>query len=278
MNAQLKHLVEDYVNFWKEMKNLKQGQGPYIHPADRDYLSQKKELWFRAKDASKYDHDRDAKKIHVDLMPSPYMGDIMNAKIIIFMGNPGIEKPKKGVATPREYLDHKKTILWDALVSTIHQDFSSPSMADYPYLFLNPEMVDTAGGRYDKSMYGGCIKHLQNHFQDGRKVLAKNICKIQLYPYHSTSKPGDSKDDPDSFLMNTPSYQRAIKFLAEFLPAIVKEQGKLIIATRWIDCFDGLLRIDDNVKIAKYPRLVRTCFSNEFKDTILQHLHANSNS
>ncbi|MDP2216974.1 MAG: hypothetical protein Q8J68_06815 [Methanolobus sp.] len=226
MNKKVQNLVTDYVSYWKQMTDLRQSEAPFIHPADKSYFQENIDKWFLRKDLVHYNDITDSTKIHLDLLPAPYIGDIMNAKVVIFMGNPGVDNPKLKLQ-PAEYEDHyNNSLVWDALVATLHQDFSSDKMMNYPYFFFNPQLSHTAGGRYDTTMYRRLIEDIDSKGLDGRRLLAKNICKFQLFPYHSARKPSIK------LVKNTPSYKKNLEFMSSFLKDTSAQEDMLFIVTR----------------------------------------------
>lgn len=241
MNATIKQLVEQYVSFWDKLLISSKAVGSFIHPCDEKELTPNgvinRNICFTTSQIIQYDKKKDGEKIHIDLLPLPYMGDILNARIYIIMNNPGIGEKK--ISNKTRDSDHRvlgeyedidnKNGLWDALVANLRQDFSNPLLNEYKFSFLNPLFCDTAGGRYISAKMSKSIDFYCDLMEVdsciGKKAYANNICFLQHYPYHCGLNPA-------KFQKSLCSHQTMQKFYKDFLPEISKQEDRLVIVVR----------------------------------------------
>lgn len=281
MINEVKQIINDYVGYWKSMPIATDSAGPYIHPCDEKDLNGTKASCFRARDKHEYDKVTCSEMVHVDLLPSPYMGDIENAKVLIFMNNPGIGKQerfdkhhKENQNFLGEYNDFERSDLREALIDTLHQQFSNPEHSDYRFAFLNPKFKDTEGGRYIFSKLAKCIEKFncspEAKLRDGLKVFANSICFFQMYPYHTGNKPSKYQS-----MLN--SHKRALDFYQTILPKIYDNEDILILVVRGHKHVINFLPESKagyyfNIKGA--PNRARFSFTSDgcFGDKLVQHL------
>jgi hypothetical protein len=85
----------DLIQFWQQCRL---DQAPFVHPEDRDILSKKKR-WIADNDPVDFDSyiasprfgDSSDDRLHLSLLPIPYMGDLRKADIVVLLLNPGFE-------------------------------------------------------------------------------------------------------------------------------------------------------------------------------------------
>lgn len=107
-------------------------------------------------------------KIHPNIFPAPFMGDVNNAPIIILMLNPGYDK-KEDVEGTNYYQTY--TNWW---MQQIQHKLPYPEL---PLFCLEEEYCT-------KSIYwNDKLKPLIDNTD--RKRVAKNVAKVQFFPYHS---------------------------------------------------------------------------------------------
>ncbi len=220
--------MNDLIKFWQEL-DTNPNKGCYIHPDEKIILKSYKDPFFKGEDKDNYNKTTDNKKLHIDLLPSPYMGDIRNAKVYILMNNPGIgqqDKEKKHFLG--EYDDHANPALWRALSATLKQDFNCEELSEYKFLFLNPIFQNTSGGRYIIRKLNKCISlydQLKQNNSDGLKVFSNNICFLQMYPYHSGN-------NPEKFQNNCKSHLMAMDYYKNLLEPLCYKEDILILVVR----------------------------------------------
>jgi hypothetical protein len=103
-------------------------------------------------------------KIHTDIMPCPYMGNVNTAPIVLLLLNPGYDTKEKVNGFYTKYND----ILLEELV---HNN----SGLALPLFSLEENYKKDSPYWYNK------LKPI--HDKVGIKVVAHNLCKIQFFPY-----------------------------------------------------------------------------------------------
>lgn len=111
-------------------------------------------------------------RIHMEIMPAPFMGNVHNAPIVILMLNPGYD-PKEDEVNEEDGLNYYNRYkgYWKNEIQHI------PSIPNFPFFALDQE--------YSKSSDYWVNKLKPLIESSNRETLAKNICTIQLFPYHS---------------------------------------------------------------------------------------------
>lgn len=105
-------------------------------------------------------------KIHTEIMPAPFMGDVRNAPIVILMLNPGYDPKEEERGFYSEYKH-----FWQNEIQHI------PSITDLPLFCLDEQYCKFSPYWNDK------LKPIIS--VAGKDKVAKHICKIQFFPYHS---------------------------------------------------------------------------------------------
>lgn len=172
--------LEEFIQYWHELDFNK---SPYIHPQDRDWLLQEKhgskinmtvpstpEQWVE---------EARGNKVQFGLLPMPYCGDLRNADIIICLLNPGL--------SPADFYAEKQEFFHDRLVKNIKQD--AVSVAQYPFMFLDPHWCWTAGYHWWSRKLDGTIAEVANVLKydwlEASQKLSTRMAVIELFPYHS---------------------------------------------------------------------------------------------
>ncbi len=111
----------------------------------------------------------DKYKIHTDIMPAPFMGDVHNAPVMILVLNPGFDKEeeKRGFYTKyfdfwRDEIQHK----WNKKLPLYCLDEEYCTYSNYWATVLSPISSELG--------------------ENGKEIIAKNVCKVQLFPYQTT--------------------------------------------------------------------------------------------
>lgn len=171
--------AKNLLNAWKSLDNSKP---PYILPGDeviREYTHKYKN--YKTFISDKYYGDIESTKFHTGLLPVPYSGNILKAKIFILALNPGF--------SIRDYYEesHCKKI-----ISKRKQRLKNiNSEKDFPWLSLNPEFAWTGGYDYWTKKLNPIIKKIMVEskisYVEVLQLLSKNIAVLELVPYHSKS-------------------------------------------------------------------------------------------
>ena len=173
-------MFEDLVKYWKEAGiSLKEEKDSYIHPKDeaiKEYVN-----------GQQID---DPIYLHTDLYPEPYNGDLSNPKIVFLYLNPGFNEQDYEV----------KMIMRQKLINALNQDFDNNK--EYPFCWLDEEYKDKPKDENPGAFYWNKLfdqKNKNNSFLENllykkeefnnhvatRRWLARYVCDIELFPYHS---------------------------------------------------------------------------------------------
>ena len=231
--------VKKLCDFWKKENFHRDTK---IHNGDYDYLKEKNLLVENCKSfedyVEKYLNEPADKKFHQNLIPCPYVGDLKNSKIYILSLNPGFGN---------DYYFERDSEFRSALEGNLSQKFYDN---DYPFLYLNPRFLGTGGGSYWLKKLSPVINHLKTKmkFTDALSFLAKNICLLEIVPYHSKSF-GFSK------YIKLPSVNKMISFLKNYvIPKAEKNDAALIVLRKGKELKDlGVLPKKTTRNVLIYP-------------------------
>ena len=175
-------------------------------------------------------------KIHTNLTPVPFIGDIVNSKIFLLQLNPGVYLPPGFQESPvTELYKAFPHIVKDSLKNICQQKVK------YKFISLNAEKPQSDGFRYWTKIFKPYIKEKKDYYK-----ISKSVCCIEYFPYHSNKfKPihkSISKKFLDSQLFNASIVKRAI------------ENKKLIILMRGRKQWKSLLKAEGikNLKKIKW--------------------------
>jgi hypothetical protein len=121
----------------------------------------------------------DDTRLHLGLLPQPFIGDVRRASIYVLSLNPGLE--------PTDYYgEYEVPEFRSALLATLKQRFNEIAQ---PFLFLDPRYSWHGGFRWWHGKLSGVIARLRDEwrvsFGKARKCLASEMASIELLPYHS---------------------------------------------------------------------------------------------
>lgn len=122
---------------------------------------------------------RDDTRLHLGLIPQPYIGNLKAARLILLSLNPGLN--------PGEYAYDKNEIYRQTLIHNLEQKLGPH---DFPFIFLNPEFAWHSGFSYWTKHLRGLIEAVReegwaNTFNDALAFLSQRIACVELVPYHS---------------------------------------------------------------------------------------------
>lgn len=168
--------------------------------------------------------------IHTEIMPAPFMGDVHNAPIVILMLNPSYDS----MEDERGYYKNYRSYWKDEIVHI-------PSIHDYPFFALDIEYCKFSPYWENK------LKFLLEHTD--RATLAKKICTIQLFPYHSKNyKPIYKKLIKEE---NFDKYLPSQKYNFELVKNAMARNAIIIIARgkkEWYEAIPALAILDGSEK------------------------------
>ena len=109
---------------------------------------------------------KDNFKIHSEIMPAPFMGNVQTAPIVLLMLNPGYDQEEELKGFYKEYRS-----FWKNEIQHIQ------SIPELPLFCLDERYVNYSN-YWEKK-----LKPLT--LMTSREKVAENICNIQFFPYHS---------------------------------------------------------------------------------------------
>jgi hypothetical protein len=212
------HPAEPLIQFWNEC-DLE--EGPYCHPRDKDFL-------FHRRNASKIDTRMPktadewlvasrASAAQLSLLPSPYLGDLRRAEILLCLTNPGL-------SIVDFHAEQKVDKYREAIVRQVRQE--KIDELDYPFFMLDPELCWSSAYQWWMGKFQGVIDDLAKvrhagDFAAANRTLSREVATIELFPYHS-------KDfQLRNVVKNLPSSHAARLFVRE-----MAERGKTVIVMR----------------------------------------------
>ncbi|SEK14918.1 hypothetical protein SAMN05444746_1166 [Variovorax sp. OK212] len=161
--------------------------------------------------------------IHTGLVPLPFVGDVRRAKVYFLLLNPGL-------SATDYYAEYEADGFRQRLLSNLRQDFAQ---TEYPFFPLDPRCAWHSGNAFWERK----LKHLllqlcersgHSHAQV-RKFLAKNICAIEMLPYHSVRL-----DVPGKYLARLRSCALARECVGALVPQ-ARDGHSMLVAMRQVD-------------------------------------------
>jgi len=234
---------KDLLETWADWANLQPQSGPFILDADREVLLDRQansvtyHSWCEASNA----HDLcapDDSRLHLGLLPEPFVGDIRNASIYILLLNPGVD--------PSAYFgEYEVTEFREALIVNLQQRSQRN-----PFIGLDPQFAWHGIFRWWQQKLAGVTQCLANErglsIAEARSCLCSAIASIELFPY-----PSPSFRDGGGFL-EIPSVKLARDFVleSEFILPRVERGEAIVIVMRKVD----LWNLPDMPGVIKYDR------------------------
>lgn len=120
-------------------------------------------------------------RLHLGLLPIPYIGHLRKAIIFVLMLNPGL--------APGDYFAEQSVEKYrGALIRSLRQENSDD---EYPFFFLDPQFAWHPGFEYWEGKFHSITRALATRegttYQTALSFLAKNLACLELMPYHSKS-------------------------------------------------------------------------------------------
>ena len=178
-------------------------------------------------------------RLHLDLIPLPFMGDLEKASVYVLMLNPGL--------SPMHYFEYRDSRFRQALIANLRQ---KPAKGVMPFVSMDPQFAWHDGFSYWHEKLGEVIERIANcsgiTFAEAREKLAAKLAVIQLVPYRSAKKPSVEG-------------LRSVELVKDYVSKIIiqercKEKGALVIMARgvsaWKTCLPKELR--ENFKDRRY--------------------------
>ncbi len=210
-------------NPWFELNSYNQGDY-FIHPAESKIID-------RFNNSLKNEHS-ELFKIHTEIFPAAFMGDVFNSKVVLLTLNPGFDENEEEKDFYGKYRD------W------FLKELTHSNRFECPLYCLDEEYAEYSD--YWKKR----LRILEEYF--GKEVLGKKLSKIQFFPYVSKK----FKSVPHKFIEN--EFGAGKKYLPtqEYNFHLVREAIKrdaVIIITR-----SKNLWLNAVTELQGYPNLLYT--------------------
>ena len=139
-----------------------------------------------AKVVRSYNHKaKSDRKLYVNNFgPIPWVGNLLKAKVIIVMLNPGMSKLSKQI--------NDEKLERPFLMRNLSQK-NNPGL-----FYLNPKLKETGGGFYWRRRFNSFVQKSFDNLEVGYADIARRVCIVQLIAYHS-------QKDPSSIRSKLPS-------------------------------------------------------------------------
>jgi hypothetical protein len=248
--------METLIDYWRRFE-IHPG-GLNVHPDDRDWLIKRKPSVLDQDRINSFSEYVGSKRfgssdnnLHLSLLPKPYVGDLANARVLIFLQNPGLEPSDYFAEGRKDFRKLAENNLWQSL----HED--------YPFFILNPEFAWTAAYIWWESKLRPVIKDLLKSsvcdtYQDALRYLASRVAAVELFPYHSVNS-GALNAIPKWHEM--PSVLQAKSFFGN----VCKDSSKLKLIVRSHRHWDSSVITNDCEHIHSAPRTRGFTFNKEVK-------------
>ena len=222
------------LNEWRKWDS---GDFPYVLDRDANVLESpswkpwtaKYRGWRKATGDPDFCKSED-KRLHLGLIPVPFMGDMLNASIYVLMLNPGLG--------PGDYFEYKVPSFRQALLANLRQERITGVM---PFVSLDPQFAWHGGFSYWHQKLKGVIEALAASrdisLAEARSTLGTKLAVVQLVPYHSTIF-------NQKALQQLSSVRLAMEFVRQTVAERVRAQNAIVIVTRQVKTWDRCLPDD----------------------------------
>ncbi len=170
-------------------------------------------------------------RLHLSLIPEPYVGNLMKARVIILLLNPGL--------TPSDYHAQGIPAYRDALLEQLKGEGNG---GDYPFLHLDPAYAWQDGFTWWNRKLRSVIKKAADDWFHhdviaARRAVARQVASLELVPYHS-----ECFGLKDGLVRQLRSAALARDFVKQVLVPKAAAGGCEIVVTRRVN--DWGLRVD----------------------------------
>ncbi len=247
-------MPNELVNYWKRW-NYTVGMLK-VHPDDVDWMTRN---WKGPLESEQFKNLREYTRsprfgandsdLHLSLLPVPFVGNLENAKVIIFLANPGF--------TNADYYLAEQHSFSDLFLRNLRQE----NDLEFPFVYLDPEFAWSAAFEWWESRLRPIITELtlrdRSTYLDSLRKVAQNIAVVEMFPYHSVNGNTLKGISPPSFM---PSVAKAREFFR--LHAGNKNQLTLLMRKH------GVWRGDSKLELAKHylegPRVQGLTFNPKY--------------
>jgi len=164
----------------------------------------------------------DDRRLHLGLLPVPYVGVVETASIYLLMLNPGL-------SAADYFAEWQEASYGQALVENL--------AGQSPFLCLNPTFAWHPGFAYWHGKLGGVLRRLASAtgipYQTVLDAVAHKLCVLQLLPYHSPSF-----GVPRQLLERLPSCQLVRSFVSDVVVPRARDGSAVVVVTRQADLWN----------------------------------------
>jgi hypothetical protein len=176
--------MNDLVEWWQ---GCSLESSPYRHPDDKKDIPENRFVNYSFKEYVKSNEfGLKNNKLHLGLIPVPYMGDLEHSSIFILMANPGLKNIDY-------YAEQENKELRQTLKNNLIQEGLDK---EFPFACLNPKFSWYSGYEYWERRFYNLIKDYQEEkrikFLQALSHIAQRISVLELIPYHSLQNPRDN--------------------------------------------------------------------------------------
>ena len=166
-------------------------------------------------------------RLHLGLLPQPFIGDVRNASVYVLLLNPGL--------APSDYYGEYEVQEYRAALSANLKQRSSDGAI--PFLFLDPRFAWHGGFTWWHGKLAKVIAQLSIawdvSFAEARARLGSALASIELIPYHSAAF-----RDQGGWLKELHSVTLARAFVGDFVLPRVERGQAIVIVTRKVAVWD----------------------------------------
>jgi hypothetical protein len=167
-------------------------------------------------------------RLHLGLLPQPFLGDVRRATIYTLLLNPGLG--------PDDYYgEYEVPEYRAALLANLKQ--TSRGASAIPFLFLYPQFAWHGGFDWWHGKLAKVIERLASarrvSFSEARRHLASVIASIELVPYHSAAF-----KNTGGLIRKLRSVDLARRFVADFVLPRVQSGEAIVIVTRKVKAWN----------------------------------------
>lgn len=178
-------------------------------------------------------------KVHTEIMPAPFMGNVQSAPILLLLLNPGYDDKEEIKGFYKKYKPFWKNEIQH-----------TQSIPELPLFCLDDKYIEYS------DYWNNKLKPLT--IISSKEKVAENICKIQFFPYHSKKfKPISKKIYATEGIDN---YLKSQKYNFYLVKKAMERKAIIIILRSKKMWFEAI------PKLEKYENLY---FTNSYLNTIL---------
>lgn len=221
-------MSENLFEFWQRCPLERP---PFAHPDDRDKLHEilsKENRWIED-DATCFDSyinhprfgDPTDDRLHLSLLPIPYVGDLRSAEIVILLLNPGFDYSDY-------WAEQKMPDFQKRLKQNLSQSFEG---IEYPFFGLDPHLCWYSGFMWWERKLREVVQQIavskfDGIYRDALRNLSRKLACVELIPYHSAS----FRDH--NLIGQLPSIVKARAFVRDSLVPEAVADKRTLICTR----------------------------------------------